>query len=218
MSDVTVQKHEEFGEIRIVDREGDPWFVANDICNVLGYVNATQALQDHCKQDLSNRYQLKLQAADGKFYNTVIISELNLNRLIMNSKMPNAVKIQDWICGEVLPSIRKTGGYGEPKEKSREEVIELAKRILRDEEERSKLESQKSVLVKSIELIMPDLTQFQKENKKGNKKESLVSSYFRFQRNAIREEYEYNLFALKEAEKVLLENEALVEYKDKEND
>jgi prophage antirepressor-like protein len=98
-------------DVRIVDRNGNLWFVAKDVCDVLGYENARDAVAKHCKDDVANRYALNLLDRNGRPHETTIISELNLNRLIMRSKKPEAEKFQDWVCGEVLPAIRRTGQY-----------------------------------------------------------------------------------------------------------
>jgi prophage antirepressor-like protein len=97
--------------VRIIDRDGNLWFVAKDVCDVLGYENARDAVAKHCRDDVANRYALNLLDRNGRPHETTIISELNLNRLIMRSKKPEAEKFQDWVCGEVIPSIRKTGQY-----------------------------------------------------------------------------------------------------------
>lgn len=91
----------------IIDDHNNPWFVVKDVCNLLGYINSRKAVADHCRSEgvtksyiaeLSNTYQ--------------IIDEPNLYRLVMKSKLPAAEKAERWFFEEVLPCIRKTGGYG----------------------------------------------------------------------------------------------------------
>ncbi|MDR1270407.1 MAG: Bro-N domain-containing protein [Planctomycetaceae bacterium] len=99
-------------EVRIVDHDGNAWFVAKDVCEILGYTGSvSDVLTNHCRDGVANRDTIELPDSLGRKQPTTIISELNLNRLIMRSKKPEAEKFQDWVCGEVIPSIRKTGQY-----------------------------------------------------------------------------------------------------------
>jgi prophage antirepressor-like protein len=98
-------------EVRIIDRDGTLWFVVKDVCDVLGYDDASRAVSNHCKDDTLNKRIIELPDSMGRKQPTTIISELNIYRLIMRSKKPESEKFQDWVCGEVLPSIRKTGSY-----------------------------------------------------------------------------------------------------------
>lgn len=95
-----------FGEmpVRISDKDGNPWFVLSDICKVLDLANPSKAAQ---ALDDDERSNLKL----GRQGDGIIISEPGLYRLIMRSDKPQAKPFQKWVTGEVLPMIRKTGGY-----------------------------------------------------------------------------------------------------------
>jgi anti-repressor protein len=94
-------------DIRILDQDGQPWFVGKDVCEVLGYANHNKAMIDHCK-GVTNRYTL---ATDGGNQDMRVINESDLYRLIIRSNRPEAVQFEKWIMEEVLPSIRKNGGY-----------------------------------------------------------------------------------------------------------
>jgi anti-repressor protein len=109
--------------IRVVERDGTPMFVAKDVADLLGYANTSEAVRDHCKfVSLVSGHEM-LGASDyaacraaGYSHNQAItqyqlIPERDVYRLIMRSKMPEAEKFEDWVVGEVLPSIRKTGSY-----------------------------------------------------------------------------------------------------------
>ena len=90
------------------DEQGNPWWVATDVCRELGYENSRQAIIRHCKPEgVSKRYTL----TRGGNQELTVINEANLYRLIMRSHASNAEPFQDWVCEEVLPSIRKTGAY-----------------------------------------------------------------------------------------------------------
>jgi len=93
-----------------VDPDGTLWFVAADVCRELGYVTVHNAITRHCKKDgIAKR---DIVDTLGKRQEVTVITEANLYRLISRSNAPNAEPFQDWLYGEVLPSIRKTGSYG----------------------------------------------------------------------------------------------------------
>lgn len=94
----------------IVDEHGDPWFVGKDVCDFLGYVNASDAIARHCK-GVVKRYPL---ATPGGTQETRVISEPDMLRLIVNSQLPAALSFEQWVFEDVLPQIRKTGGYQRP--------------------------------------------------------------------------------------------------------
>ena len=95
--------------IRIVaDDHDNPWFAATDICNVLGYTNSSKAIADHCKEAGITKRDI---SSGGQMRELTFINEGNLYRLIVKSRKPEAEKFEAWLMDEVLPSIRKTGGY-----------------------------------------------------------------------------------------------------------
>jgi prophage antirepressor-like protein len=87
----------------ITDRLGDPWFVARDVADALGYSKPENAVARHCKAATTTPKQ------GGGFM--TIIPERDLYRLVMKSKLPSAEKFEEWVVGQVLPSIRKTGTF-----------------------------------------------------------------------------------------------------------
>ena len=97
-------------KIRVfVDPDGTLWFVAADVCRLLGYSNGPDAIKRHCKKDgIAKRDTL----TNGGTQEVTVIGERNLYRLMGTSEAPNADPFQDWLYGEVLPTIRKTGSYG----------------------------------------------------------------------------------------------------------
>lgn len=94
-------------------KDGEPWFVAKDVALVLGYSNPNKAIQDHCKSPklIKNNDSLGLKVPPRGLN---IIPERDVYRLIMKSKLPQAERFEEWVVGEVLPSIRKHGGYLTP--------------------------------------------------------------------------------------------------------
>jgi len=93
--------------IRAVEIDGEAWFVGKDIAEALGYTNPSKAMSDHCK-GVTKRYPLK---TDGGLQEMRLINEPDLFRLIVNCQLPAAEQFEQWVFEEVLPTIRKTGGY-----------------------------------------------------------------------------------------------------------
>lgn len=105
MSAIQIFKNEHFGEVRVAEVNGEPMFVAADVCNVLGYSNPSKAISDHVDED--ERYNKSLERGG----NMLFITESGLYSLILRSNKPNAKPFRKWVTSEVLPSIRKTGSY-----------------------------------------------------------------------------------------------------------
>lgn len=118
MNELQIFNSEEFGEIRTVEINGKPYFVASDVANALGYSNPRKAIINHCK-GVTKRDT----PTSGGIQSMSYINEGDVYRLIMKSKLPSAEKFEVWVMDEVLPSIRKTGSYSVPKTPS--EQIQL---------------------------------------------------------------------------------------------
>lgn len=97
----------EAAEVRVVAIDGEPWFVGRDVAAILGYSEPHKAIARHCKGGMDHPVP-----SDGGVQVMKIIPERDLYRLVMKSKLPGAERFEEWVVGEVLPSIRKTGGYG----------------------------------------------------------------------------------------------------------
>ena len=109
MNNITVFENQEFGCVRTVDVNGEVWFVAKDIADILGYSDTAYAIRTYCKG--VEKIQLP---SNGGAQETNIVAERDLYRLILRSSKKEAEKFEEWVVGEVLPSIRKTGGYLAP--------------------------------------------------------------------------------------------------------
>lgn len=103
---VTVFHSEEFGEIRTADVDGKIFFCGNDVAKGLGYTNPNKAIKDHCRA-ITKRYS----PISGKMQEINFIPESDVYRLIVSSKLPTAERFEKWVFEDVLPSIRKHGGY-----------------------------------------------------------------------------------------------------------
>ncbi len=109
MNKLQIFENTEFGSIRTVEIDNKVLFNATDVGNALGYSNPQKAIRDHCKKDgCTNRSVIDIL---GREQQAKFIDEGNLYRLIAHSKLPTAEKFESWIFDEVLPTIRKTGGY-----------------------------------------------------------------------------------------------------------
>lgn len=97
----------EFGKVRVVEKDGEPWFIANEVARALGYTNPSKATNDHCKHSEMWRDNDSL----GRPQQFKIIPESDLYRLAAKSKLPGAERFESWVFDEVIPSIRKHGGY-----------------------------------------------------------------------------------------------------------
>ncbi|HIW14884.1 MAG TPA: phage antirepressor KilAC domain-containing protein [Firmicutes bacterium] len=108
MNELKIFENPTFGQVRIVEREGEPWFVGKDVAQALGYKNPQEAIRTHVDEE--DRGVSEILTPGGK-QNIPIINESGLYSLVLSSKLPTAKAFKRWITSEVIPSIRKTGGY-----------------------------------------------------------------------------------------------------------
>ena len=102
--------HELFGSLRGILKDGKPWFVAKDVAEALGYADTDQAVRAHCKHAKIFK-PVKSTGLDFPSRGLTLIPESDVYRLIIRSKLPSAERFEAWVMEEVLPAIRKTGGY-----------------------------------------------------------------------------------------------------------
>jgi anti-repressor protein len=133
----------EFGEVRIFDKNGEPWFVGRDVCNILGYANASKAITDHVdnEEKLYNESLSSLGQRGGW-----LINESGLYSLILSSKLPNAKRFKHWVTSEILPSIRKHGMYATDELINNPDVfIQVLQELKAERERKAALEAQAEV-------------------------------------------------------------------------
>lgn len=108
MNDLKIFENKEFGKIRTVIENGETWFIGKEVADILEYANTAKAIRDHVDEEdkLTERIVLS-----GQNREVIFINESGLYSLIISSKLPNAKKFKKWVTSEVLPSIRKNGGY-----------------------------------------------------------------------------------------------------------
>lgn len=108
MNDLKVFENSEFGSIRTVTVDGEPWFVAKDVADALGYQNSRDAIKNHVDDEDKG---VAKHDTPGGTQEMTIINESGLYSLVLSSKLPSAKKFKRWVTKEVIPSIRKTGSY-----------------------------------------------------------------------------------------------------------
>lgn len=111
MNEIQIFNNEEFGEVRTVMIDGEPWFVGNDCAKALGYKNLYNGVNKNV--DDEDRRVSPVESTSG-IQQTTIINESGLYSLIFGSKLDSAKKFKRWVTSEVLPTLRKTGGYKVP--------------------------------------------------------------------------------------------------------
>ena len=154
---VAVFENPEFGTVRTtIDKKGEPWFCAKDLCEVLGYKRADNAVRQHVNPLDALKQCIKVEdhiKRDGtireRLIQMIFVNESGFYALVLGSKLASAVKFKDWVTSVVLPQIRKTGGYIPVKDgESEEETIRNAEEILRAtlKKKEELLEQQKKLL------------------------------------------------------------------------
>ena len=115
MNDLAIFENPEFGHIRGLKIEGEPWFVGKDIAEALGYADTAAALKKHVDDEDKKLFKADdLPTLKTSNYGAYLINESGLYSLMLKSKLPGAKKFKRWVTSEVLPSIRKTGAYSVP--------------------------------------------------------------------------------------------------------
>lgn len=108
MNELQIFKNEKFGEVRTMSIDGEPWFMGKEIAEILGYSNTPKAIRDHI--DVEDKMTERI-VLSGQNREVVFINESGLYSLILRSKLESAKEFKHWVTSEVLPSIRKHGGY-----------------------------------------------------------------------------------------------------------
>lgn len=169
MNELQIFKNEEFGEVRTVTIDNEPWFVGKDVAMALGYQNASKALADHVEEcDKLNNESLSSLGQRGGW----LINESGLYALIFGSKLESAKRFKYWVTSEVLPAIRKTGGYRMQAPQGKEllalAVLEAQKTI---EEQTTQIERMKpkeifadAVATSHTAILIGDLAKLLKQN------------------------------------------------------
>ena len=143
-NNMIIKTNEMFGDLRIVMVDSDPWFVGKDVAEVLGYSNASKAVINHVdEEDKIKEMIAHSQNGNVVKTQTTLINESGLYSLILSSKLPEAKQFKRWVTSEVLPSIRRDGGYiATNSDMSDEEIMAKALVVAQKTIERKNLELQ----------------------------------------------------------------------------
>lgn len=150
MNELKVFENSEFGSVRTIKIDNEPWFAATDIAKALGYSNPRDAISKHCKGVA--KYDTPTSSG---IQSISYINEGDMYRLIIRSKLPSAEKFEDWVVNEVLPSIRKHGMYATDELINNPDLLIAVATELKAEREKNKaLQAEKESL--EIEMLEMD--------------------------------------------------------------
>lgn len=164
MNEMTIFQNPEFGQVRTIIRDGEPWFVGKDVASALGYgqgKSLNNAIANHV--DADDKGVTKMMTPGGE-QNVIIINESGLYALIFGSTLESAKRFKHWVTSEVLPSIRKTGSYTvskyKPKATSVGEVVNLIVQTRESMERQGSSPREVAIAVKQIceqfGIMLPD--------------------------------------------------------------
>jgi len=144
MENLRIFEHSEFGKVRTLVIKNEPWFVGKDVSDIIGYSRSDNAIRKYVDDEDKLMHQID---ASGQSRNMTLINESGLYSLTMSSKLQSAKKFKRWVTSEVLPSIRKFGGYLTPKKLeeallSPDTMIKLVTNLKNEMEKNKKLEHQ----------------------------------------------------------------------------
>lgn len=147
MNNMQIFNNPEFGEIRTIVIDGEPWFVGKDVCRALGYADPYSGVRKNV--DAEDKRGCPVGSTSGT-QDTTVINESGLYSLIFGSKLESAKKFKKWVTSEVLPTIRKTGSYGKQLPQNPIELLELHYEAIRHVDNK-------------VEALASDLEQFKQE-------------------------------------------------------
>ena len=137
---VTVFKNEQFGEIRTIMREGQPWFIGQDVTQILDYKNGSRDIERHVAPEDKLKYRF---GTSGQDRHMLFINESGLYSLILGSQLPKAKEFKQWVTSEVLPTIRKHGMFvAEEMMNNPDFMIQTFEKLKKEMEEKKKLKNQ----------------------------------------------------------------------------
>lgn len=162
MNELQIFKNPEFGEIRTVEVNNEPWFVGKDVAMVLGYSNPQKAIRDHVEDE--DKGVNEMFTPGGK-QQLPIINESGLYSLILSSKLPNAKQFKHWVTSEVLPTIRKHGAYMTPETLQEailnpDMMIQLCQQLKAEQDKNAALKVVNSRLTVDNQIMQPKADYF----------------------------------------------------------
>ena len=161
MNELHVFNNSEFGQLRTVTINGEPWLVGKDVAAALGYSNTKKALSDHVdNEDKLQGDGVTIRDPMGREQNPTVINESGLYSLVLSSKLPGAKKFKRWVTSEVIPSIRKHGAYMtqetlEAAILSPDYLLKVVTALKDETDKRRELEAQNAALNDDLEKAKP---------------------------------------------------------------
>lgn len=179
-NNIEIFSNDEFGSIRTLNINGEPWFVGRDVAEVLGYSNPRDTINKHV--DDEDKGVAKCDTLGG-IQNLTVINESGLYSLILSSKLPTAKKFKRWVTNEVLPSIRKHGVYAtemtiEKTLSDPDYIIQILSAFKKEKEDKEKLQiensQQKEIIVNLNEQIENDKPKIEFAQQIHNSKDTIL--------------------------------------------
>lgn len=170
MNELQIFQSPEFGRVRTVSIDGEPWFVGKDVATALGYSNPSNAVVAHVDDEDKTTYSFQVSGSNYKTKATCI-NESGLYSLVLSSKLPTAKKFKRWVTSEVLPAIRKTGGYHVPQSPAEQMAQGLlaAQKLLAEKDKRIEEMRPKEIFADAVSasktsVLVRDLAKVIKQN------------------------------------------------------
>ena len=162
MNELQIFNNPEFGEIRTVEVDGEPWLVGRDIAQALGYKNPQEAIRVHVDEE--DKGVSEILTPGGK-QSVPVINESGLYSLVLSSKLPDAKRFKRWIVSEVLPAIRKHGAYMTPETLEAailnpDTMIKLCTALKDEQDKRKALEAANAALTVDNTIMQPKAAYF----------------------------------------------------------
>jgi prophage antirepressor-like protein len=168
VNDLQIFNNPEFGEIRVLSIGGEPWFIAKEISDTLGYTQSNNMIKRLEPEDISNPSKMEDLIIEGIRKDQTIINESGLYAAILGSQIQKAKPFKKWVTSEVLPSIRKTGSYIAPTASPNELILMMAQANIELEKKITAIETKLDTAIKVFSA--PD-----KDHWKGDVEEKIKS-------------------------------------------
>lgn len=163
MNDLQIFSNPEFGSVRCIEKDGEPWWVLKDVCKILGMDgNGTNKIIDRLDED--ERNTIPVTDKLGRPQTVNVINESGLYNVVIRSNKPNAKAFRKWITSEVIPSIRKTGGYGVPQMSQSELILKIAQNNVELERRIAAAESETKAVSEKLDNALDVFTAPTSEN------------------------------------------------------
>lgn len=166
MNELQIFNNSEFGQLRTVTINDEPWLVGKDVAAALGYSNTKKALSDHVDdEDKLQGDGVTIRDPMGREQNPTVINESGLYSLVLSSKLPSAKKFRRWVTSEVLPSVRKHGAYMTPETLeaailSPDYLLKVVTALKDETDKRKALEAANATLAVDLEIAKPKADYF----------------------------------------------------------